>query len=48
MIEVITADNVADSCMTGLRKSMGMFVQHAHYEVRIIKKFYTILLIRSK
>jgi len=36
---VITADNVAHSCMTGLRKSIGMFVQHAHYEVRIVKKF---------
>ena len=34
---VITADNVAHSCMTGLRKSIGMFVQHAHYEVIIVK-----------
>ena len=32
---VITAGNVAHSCMTGLRKSIGTFVQH----VRIVKKF---------
>ena len=31
MNELITADNVAHSCMTGLRKSIGMFVQHANY-----------------
>jgi len=34
-----TADNVAHSFMTGLRRSIRMFVQHAHYEVRIVKKF---------
>jgi len=35
---VITADVKAHSSMTGLRKSIGMFVQHAHYEVRIVKE----------
>jgi len=39
---VITADNIAHGCLTGLCMSTGMFVQHAHYEVRIVKKFYLI------